>query len=100
MKTETARGLLIPIDLSPANWICSFCGERVDITEDMLPPLHHKAFTCPLFPEAELSAAQTAYKQAAKLGRVERLLGAHLMKHHDDWNASFDPRSLPAWARN
>jgi len=88
----------IPLDLSAAYWVCQFCGERVDITDDMLPPLRHKALHCALFPEDKLAEAHQQFLNGAAIGRVQRIMGAHLLKHPEDWDAAFDPASLPAWA--
>lgn len=89
-------GPLVPLDLSPVSWSCSFCATNVDIADDMLPVLYHKAFLFPLMPDDLLSQCQASYRGAAKLGRIERLMGAHLMKHPEHWNSPFDVASVPA----
>lgn len=91
---------LIKIDLSEASWVCRFCLQRCDITTDMIEPLRHKAQHCVLYPEAELADAQRAYREVTRWGKVQRLMGAHLMKHPEDANARFDPASVPSWATN
>jgi len=86
-----ARQPLKRIDRSLATWTCNHCGERVKFTDDPRPIWKHLAFHCPIA-EEWIQLNMVGYLKRST-GGIQDALAAHVMKHPEDGEATFDPRS-------
>jgi len=85
----------VPLDIHPAEWTCAHCGHREIVTDSPAQALRHQALDCTDIPDALLTEAVVAWQWTLRLSRDELAIGAHILKHPGDREATIVPS--PTW---